>query len=293
MRIAITGGAGFIGHHLVAHLVGEGHEVIVLDNLRRSTFERPQLVGARSFEGDIRDRSACLGAFEGVETVIHLAAQSNVMGSESDPEYAFSTNVVGTWEVAQAARQAGVGHLVFASSREVYGDPAELPVKESAPFQPRNAYGASKVAGEAVLSMSGGSLPAVSVVRLSNVIGPGDSGRVIPLWLRNARAGCPLRVFGGDQVLDLVPMAFVCAALTKVATGSPLNGPLNVASGTQTPILRLAKHIIELTDSRSKIEIVPARGPEVTRFCADVSNLREVLRLAPPADPLAAIEASW
>jgi UDP-glucose 4-epimerase len=293
VRIAITGGAGFIGHHLVWFLVREGHEVVVLDNLRRSTFERPQLRGSRCIDGDIRDPTACLEAFDGADTIIHLAAQSNVMGSESDSDYTFGTNVVGTWEVAQAARRAGVNHLVFASSREVYGDQAQLPVSESAALNPRNTYGASKVAGEAILSVLGSSWPAVSIVRLSNVIGPGDSGRVIPLWLRNARAGCPLKVFGGGQVLDLVPVAFVCSALARIVTGNPLEAPLNIASGTQTPMLRLARRIIELTDSASAVEVVPARGPEVTRFCADVTNLRAVLQMEPPSDPLGCIEASW
>jgi UDP-glucose 4-epimerase len=216
-----------------------------------------------------------------------------VMGSESDPDYTFTTNVAGTWQVAQAARQAGVNHLVFASSREVYGDPSELPVSELTALKPRNRYGASKVAGEAILSALCACWPAISIVRLSNVIGPGDSGRVIPLWLRNARAGCPLKVFGGDQVLDLVPVDFVCAALGKIASGVPLASPLNVATGTRTPILGLARRIIELTGSTSSVEVVPARGPEVTRFCADVTGLRTALQMEPPRDPLAAIEASW
>ena len=139
------------------------------------------------------------------------------MGSQSDPEYAFSTNVTGTWEVLSAARECAVRHLVFASSREVYGDAAALPVAESTALRPSNTYGASKVAGEAILSALDRSWPEVSILRFSNVIGPGDRGRVIPLWIRNARQGCPLTVFGGDQILDLVPVDFVVEGMAALA----------------------------------------------------------------------------
>lgn len=293
MKIAITGGAGFIGHHLTSRLLHKGHEVTILDNLHRSTFERPQLRGARCIEGDVRDRDGCLHAFTGVETVIHLAAQSNVMGSEQDRDYTFSTNVVGTWNVAQAAEAAGVRHLVFASSREVYGDADCLPVRESAPLRPRNTYGASKVAAEAVLTGLAPNAPAVSTIRLGNVIGSGDSGRVIPIWLEQARAGRPLTVFGGSQLLDLVPVDFVCGVIARIVDRGPLVGPLNVASGRGTPILSLARRIINLTGSGSSVDIVPSRAPEVSRFCADVTRLRCELGMDPPNHPLLSIEATW
>lgn len=293
MKIAVTGGAGFIGHHLVAHLLQAGHAVTVLDNLRRASFERAELAGARCLEGDVRERAACVEAFREADAVVHLAAQSNVMGSEADPDYTYATNVTGTWNVAVAARECGVGHVVFASSREVYGDAATLPVPETAPFKPHNLYGASKVAGEVLLGALSAGGPAVSIVRLSNVIGRGDSGRVVPLWLKAAAEGCPLTVFGGEQVMDLVPVGFVCKALERVLHLGPLDAPLNIGSGRETRILDLARHIVALTESPSAIEVVPPRGPEVTRFCADVSGLRAELGLEPPLDPLAAIEADW
>jgi UDP-glucose 4-epimerase len=292
MNVAVSGGAGFIGHHLVRRLVADGHNVVILDNLRRGSFERPELRGAHCIEGDIRDRQACLGAFTNVEVVFHLAAQSNVMGSQSDPDYAFSTNVAGTWEVAQAARASGVRHLVFASSREVYGEPQHLPVHEDTPLSPKNAYGASKVAAEVMLSALARDWPLISVIRLSNVIGSGDCGRVIPLWLERARAGCPLEAFGGKQVLDLAPVDFVIDSLVSIGAGAPCAEPVNIGSGVGTPILDLARHIIELAGSSSELRVLPPRGPEVTKFVADTTRLRS-LGMTPPADPLAAIEASW
>lgn len=293
MRVVLTGGAGFIGHHLAARLVGAGHDVVVFDNFRRGSMERPGLHGVPFIEGDVRDPGALRTAFAGAGAVVHLAAQSNVMGSEADPGYTYETNVAGTWNVAMACRATGVGHLIFASSREVYGDPETLPVAEETPVAPKNLYGASKAAGELLLRSGFAEAPGVSVLRLANVIGRGDAGRVIPLWLRAAQAGEPLRVFGGKQTLDLVPVAFVCDVVERLLEAGPIDGPLNVGSGTSTSILDLARLITRITGSASPIEVVPPRGPEVTHFSADTNRLRQVLGLQPPAEPLSSIEADW
>ena len=293
MNIVVTGGAGFIGHQLVAALCQRGHTITVLDNLHRGSFERPELAAARVAEGDIRDAAVCAAAFEGAACVIHLAAQSNVMGSQDDPDYTFETNVAGTWTVAAAAARAGVAHLIFASSREVYGEPASLPVAEDAPLRPFNLYGASKAAGEALL----GTLPwpalHVSVLRLANVIGPGDHGRVVPLWLAAATAGEPLVVYGGGQILDFVPIETVVEAFVRVAEIGPLTEPVNVGSGVPVPLTELAERIIGITRSESKVDTRPARGPEITRFCADTSRMQSILGMSPPTDAVGTIERWW
>lgn len=293
MRVAVTGGAGFIGHHLVRLLLAEGHEVTVVDNLRRSSFERPGLAGARCIEGDVRALAHCRLAVAGSDAVVHLAAQSNVMGSHADPDYAFETNVTGTWNVAMAARDEGVGHLVFSSSREVYGEPDALPVPESAPVRPHNLYGASKAAAEMLLAGLPDGAPRVSILRFANVIGPGDSGRVVPLWLQNAREGAPLRVYGGSQVMDLIPVDAACRAIANTLSRGPLDGPVNVGSGVPTAILDLAAHIIQLTGGVSCTEIVPARSVEVTRFFASTGRMQAILGVVPPQRPLEAIEVDW
>src|SRR5581483_5631160 len=157
MAIVVTGGAGFIGRHLVERLCQDGmgvasEPVVVLDNLRRGSREAlAPLIAAgrvRFIEGDVRDPRTVRQTLAGAETIFHLAAQANVMGSESDPDYAFVTNVTGTYNVLEAAQEAGARRIVFASSREVYGQPPVLPVPEDAPFAPKNAYGATKAAGE-------------------------------------------------------------------------------------------------------------------------------------------------
>jgi len=234
-----------------------------------------------------------MDAFRGCEVVVHLAAQANVMDTESDPDYAFGTNVVGTWNVGRAAVESGVRHVVFTSSREVYGNAATLPVGEDHPLRPHNIYGASKVAGEAMLAALRSPKFGVSIVRLSNVIGPGDRDRVVPNWLCAARVGNPVVMFGGSQELDLVPVDFVVSVLARLVQGSPISEALNVASGTATRLPDLARHIIETTGSRSQVEIRAPRGPEVVRFRADTTRLTQLLGLVPPADPLAAIQADW
>lgn len=292
MKILVTGGAGFIGHHLVRRLLREGHDVIVLDNLRRGSFERPALQGARLLNGDIRDSAACAAAMEGCDSVVHLAAQANVIGSADDPEYAFETNVTGTWNVACAARRAGVQHLIFASSREVYGEPPTTPVHETTRFAPKNVYGATKVACEVLLStLLVDTLP-LSVLRLANVIGSGDSGRVIPLWLRAVHEGSPLLLFGGDQEMDFVPVETVVDAILRLLNNGAATGPVNIGSGRSIPLKCVAERVLALHPAAaSHIEVLPPRSIEVRRFCADTTRMREWLNIEPPADPLARLSA--
>lgn len=287
-RSLVTGGAGFIGSHLVDGLLLRGDDVVVLDNLHRG---RRDFVDSRAtfIEGDIRDPLALAFAMRSVDVVYHLAAQSNVMGAMSDIDYSFETNVAGTFNALRAAGAAGVARFVFASSREAYGEPAAVPVGEADPLVARNPYGASKVAGEAYCRTWATMSPLqVSILRFANVYGLRDSGRVIPLWVSAALRGEPLTLFGGRQVIDFVPVSLAVQALLR-AGEQPLDGPVNIGSGSGTSLLELAERILALTGRRSRLEMLPARGAEVVRFVADVSRMRALLGIEPPADPLAAL----
>jgi nucleoside-diphosphate-sugar epimerase len=295
MRCAVTGGAGFIGGHLVDALLStEGTDVLVLDNLRRGRLANlakhdghPRF---RFLPADVRDVEAVHGAMAGAELVYHLAAQSNVMGALSDPRYSFETNVCGTYNVLEAAASAGVRRVVFASSREVYGDALALPVGEQSPLAAKNTYGASKVAGEAYCATFANVFGLeTAVLRFANVYGPCDRDRVIPLWLDRAVAGDDLEVYGGDQVIDFVPVRLAVQALLRAADAQIVGQPVNVGSGEGTPLLALAQRIIEVTGSTSEVRILPSRGAEVRRFVADVERMRTVLGLQPPPDPLEAL----
>ena len=301
MKVLVTGGAGFIGAHLVEALVAAGDEVVVLDNLRRSARARLDAIGRaarggalRLIEGDVRDRDAVRAATKGVERVYHVAAQSNVLGAVSDLDYSFSSNVVGTYNVLVAAREAAVSRIVFSSSREVYGEVDQVPVAEDRPLNPKNAYGASKVAGEVYCRVFQNTYGLdVSVLRLANVYGPGDSDRVIPIWLDRARRGEDLELYGGTQVLDFVPVGLVVEALRRAAERSLGGQPVNVGSGVGTTLYDLAARIQALSGAAIGLRVLPARAVEVTRFVADVSRMRALLGLEPPADPLVALPDLW
>jgi nucleoside-diphosphate-sugar epimerase len=276
--------------------VSRGHAVVVLDNLRRGTRARmeafEQTGAVRCIEGDIRDLAVVQGAARGVQRIYHLAAQSNVLGAVSDIEYSFSTNVVGTFNVLTVARDVGVERVVFTSSREAYGEVEQLPVAEDRPLVPKNAYGASKVAGEAYCRAFANAYGLdVNVLRLANVYGPGDRDRVIPIWLERAQTRQDLELYGGEQVLDFVPIPLVVEALCRAGEMSLDGEPINVGSGTGTSLMALAERVRRLPGVAIGSQILPARSAEVTRFVADVTRMREVLGLEPPSDPLEGLAA--
>lgn len=298
MKVLVTGGAGFIGAHLVDALVAAGDEVVVLDNLRRG--DRARLVkgeragAVRFIDGDVRDRETVCAAIQGAGRVYHLAAQSNVLGAVTDLDYSFTSNVIGTYNVLAEARDAGVGRVVFTSSREVYGEVDRVPVAEGRPMNPKNAYGASKAAGEVYCRTFQNTYGLdASVLRLANAYGPGDRDRVVPIWLDRARRGQDLELYGGEQVIDFVPVGFVVQALRRAAEVDLAGRPVNVGSGTGTALRDLAARVRGLPGVRVGLHMLPPRSIEVTRFVADVALMREVLGLTPVADPLEGLAALW
>ncbi|MCC6051016.1 MAG: SDR family NAD(P)-dependent oxidoreductase [Thermofilum sp.] len=177
MRVLVTGGAGFIGSHIVDRLVEEGYAVRVIDNLSSGRLEslarhrgNPQV---EVIVGDLKRPEDALRAVEGVETVFHYAANPEVRVSTTNPEVHFNENVVATFNLLEAMRRKGVKEIVFASSSSVYGEPEEIPVGEGAPVRPVSVYGASKAACEnlihAYTKLYG--IRAVAL-RYANVVGP-------------------------------------------------------------------------------------------------------------------------
>jgi UDP-glucose 4-epimerase len=284
----VTGGAGFIGSHLVSRLAGLGQHIIVLDNLKRGSVDRVDTTrGDVEFvEGDVRDGRTVEELARRCDVIYHLAAQSNVMGALDDPEYSFTTNAYGTFNVLRCAVDAEVPRVVFTSSREVYGEPQYTPVDEDHALGAKNPYGASKVSGEAYCRTFANCYDLdVAVLRLANVYGPGDSDRVIPIWLREALAGRELRVYGGNQVLDFVWVDRAVDALVFAGThGVP--SVTNIGSGAGTSILELGRRILEVTRSSSVLVRTASRDAEVTRFVADTTRM-QMLGLQSDIDPLA------
>jgi len=291
--VVVTGGAGFIGSHLVESLLNDGtSELTVIDNLSRgrrsniALFESdPRL---RFIEGDIRDYDTVQRAMRAADVVYHLAAQATVMGAARNIDYTFTTNVAGTFNVLKAAATEGVRRVVFASSREVYGEPLALPVDEGHPLMSINSYGASKVAGEALCrAFSRECSLETRILRIANAFGPRDVGRVIPYWIEQARAGNDLIVYGGDQILDFIWVADVVDAMRRAALVDVALPPINIASGTGTRILDLARRIGQLVGRTSEVKVVPRRSFEVTRFIGNAERMTQLLGLVPAPDPLA------
>jgi UDP-glucose 4-epimerase len=290
MKAAITGGAGYIGSRLGRRLAHAGWEVNAIDNLHRG---KPEAVaeGVRLVEGDVRDEQTLLEATRGADLVYHLAAESAVMSAAADPEYCFSTNVTGTFRVMRAAQANGVKRVVFSSSREVYGEGIALPVREDAPQEPRNIYGASKAAGEKICGGFANDME-ISIVRLANVYGPSDKGRVIPKFVHAALRDIPLTLFGTAQLMDFVWVDTVVDTLVGLGTGaSYLPGPFNIGSGKGTTIVDLAHRVVEAAGSKSAVEVAARREVEVMRFVADTRVAERDLGLRIPDDPLFGLPA--
>jgi UDP-glucose 4-epimerase len=291
-KIVVTGGAGFIGSHLVDRLLAkEDNEVVVFDNLSRGRLSNVAQHRANPhfqlIEGDVRNTAAIADVVRGATTVYHLAAQPPVLGSHSDRTPAFETNVVGTFNVLQAVARAGVERVLFASSLQVYGEPINLPVQEDSPLLAISSYGAGKVAGEAFCRAFRRELGVhVSILRFANVYGPRDTDRVIALWIDQALAGQEIQVFGGKQVIDVVWVDQVVEAMLRTAALAHPMPPTNIAGGTGTRIVELARRIGRLAGSHSRIRLQPARPMDVTRCIANVDRMRQILEIEPPLDPL-------
>jgi UDP-glucose 4-epimerase len=282
-KIFITGGAGFIGSHLVNRLSTEGHEIIVYDNFSQG--EPPSDVSSsnhtRYVQGDIRDYDHLLKEIEGSEIVFHLAGQTSVIEAYTDQDYCLTTNILGTNNTLKASKEAGVGRVVFTSSREVYGEALAIPVIEDAPINYKNLYGATKALGEHLCQVYNDDyhLPVV-VQRLTNVYGSGDSSRVIPNFIENAQKGEPLVIYGGDQFIDFVWIELVIEALIRAMTYPVAGIPMNIGSGLGVSILDLAESVIQMCHSSSEVTVHPARNVEVTKFVADVTRMKEQLGLS-------------
>ncbi|MBD3310698.1 SDR family NAD(P)-dependent oxidoreductase [Candidatus Woesearchaeota archaeon] len=273
MKMLVTGGAGFIGSHLVKELLEAGNTVVVLDNLHRD-MNLVKDMDIRFIEGDIRDYETCLKATEGAEIVFHLAAQSNVIGSAADPDYSFSTNIDGTYNVLKACVEQKVRKLVFSSSREVYGDAQYTPVDEKHPIDPKNIYGATKVSGEVLCSSFAGNFDIdIAIGRIANVYGPGDKDRVIPIFLDNCFSGKDLEVYGGSQVLDFVWVRDVVKALIEMMKDDYDGKTINIGSGKGITVLDLAKLVKKLTGSRSDIKVKEKRDIEVQGYVSSTDNM--------------------
>jgi len=275
MRVLVTGGLGFIGRHLIRELVNRDHEVVVIDNLYHNqkieSFDFGRKI--KFVLGDIRDLAFLEKELQGIEIVFHLAALSSIKDACENPEYCFSTNVTGTFNVLMASLKNNVGKIIFTSSREAYGNAKSLPVREDAPLNPVNLYGASKASCEHFCNVFRKNYKMnIIILRLANVYGPDDPGRnrVIPTILRKIKNGEDITINGGSQILDFVWIEDVVKVLVE-SINQRDNETLNVGSGRGISINDLAEMILKSSKSNVKLIMAPKVSSEVEKFVADIS----------------------
>lgn len=287
MKVLVTGGAGFIGSHLVDRLVQEGHDVVVVDNL--STGKRKNVNRAATFyKADIQSsRLERVFRNERPSVIMHLAAQMNVRRSVDDPMFDANVNILGTLNVIEQAARHGARKVVFASSGgAIYGEQDIFPAPESHPTRPLSPYGISKLSGEHYLSyyQRASGIQAVSL-RFANVYGPrqdpeGEAG-VVAIFIQKMLTGeQPVINGNGRQTRDFVFVEDVVEA-NLLVMGQGIEGVFNVGTSSETTVNELFAILKELTKSDCKEVHGPAKKGEQLRSTIDATKLRQQLGWEP------------
>jgi UDP-glucose 4-epimerase len=285
MRSLVTGGAGFIGSHVVDALVERGDEVLVVDDLstgKRENLAEALAAGAELLEADIRDPAAMTTAFERArpDAVFHLAAQIDVRRSVADPAFDMTLNVGGTLNLLERARLAETDRFVFASTGgAIYGEGEgrELPLVETAECLPDAPYGQSKLAAEGYVSLYRRLFGVeATVLRLGNVYGPRQDPRleagVVAIFCDALTGGTRPTVFGdGEQTRDYIYVGDVAAAFVEAAGGAGI-GPYNAGTGIETSVLELGETIAAVVGKPFEPEFAPPRLGEIQRSAIDPSR---------------------
>jgi UDP-glucose 4-epimerase len=270
-RVLVTGGSGFIGRHVVAEMLGAGAQVRVVD-LQLHPDPSVELV-----QGDIADREVLERAFDGgFDCVVHLAAVTSVLRSMEQPELTFRTNVEGTHALLEAARAAGVQSLAFSSTNAVTG-PMDAPaISEAATLKPLTPYGATKAAGEMLMSAYTASYGLrCAVLRLTNVYGPGMQAKdsIVARLMRAIRLGNTFEIYGdGTQVRDYVHAADVTAAVRLGLTSDTWSGPMVIGAGRSLSVLEVIDAVREVTGAEIDVRHGPARAGEMPAVIVDASR---------------------
>jgi UDP-glucose 4-epimerase len=292
-KVVVTGGAGFIGSHVVDALVEQGHEVVVIDDF--STGSEDNLAqhrqNSRVFveRADVTDLATMQRLVRGAGVVYHLAVQCLRL-SLYKPMYVHDVNATGTLNLCIAAKEGGVGRFVYVSSSEVYGSAKRVPMREDHPLEPLTPYAASKLAGEnyTLSFASTHGLPAV-VVRPFNAYGPrshheGASGEVIPRMTIRAMAGLQPVVFGdGEQTRDFTWVEDSAAGIVRAGSNDLLIGhAVNIAYGREVTVRRIAELILEAL-GRTDLGVAHAdpRPGDVRRHYAATKRARRILDFTP------------
>lgn len=294
MSVLVTGGAGFIGANIVARLLTEGFDVKVIDDLATGRRENIEAVGdeIEFIEGSILDDAVLENAVEGVEYVFHEAAIPSVPRSVADPARSHLANATGTLKVLQAARDAGVKRVVYASSSSVYGDTPTLPKKEEMKPDPLSPYAVSKLCGEYYCRVFSKvyDLETVSL-RYFNVFGPRQDptsqyAAVVPKFITALSEGQSLVIYGdGEQSRDFTFVENVVNANLLALKAGKTNGEVvNVACGERTTVNELCRLLAQIIGVDVSPSYDKARKGDVKHSLADISAAGNLLGYKPSVD---------
>ncbi len=291
--VLVTGGAGFIGSHLVDRLMAEGYEVRVLDNLSTGKLGNIRRhIRSKNFhftKGDITDQSVLRKTLKGVQVVFHEAARAKIAESITDPLRTNDVNVTGTLKLLKMSAENRVLRLIYASSSSIYGETGQQAVNEDTTPQPLSPYAVSKLAAEKYCLCFDhlGKLETVSL-RYFNVYGPrqssGPYSGVMTAFLERLRRRQPPIIYGdGEQTRDFVNVHDVIQAnMTAMNAKNAAGEAFNIGTGQATSISRLAEMIVEADASKNLSPIhAPARPSDVRHSCANIEKAKRILGFSP------------
>jgi UDP-glucose 4-epimerase len=290
MRTLVTGGAGFIGSHIVEELLRSGNSVRVLDNFtsgRRENLEalpgKPEIL-----EGDLRDAAMVKVAVRQVEVIFHLAAFISVPKSIADPETCCTVIVEGTVNLLEAARQAGTRKVVVSSSAAVYGNTNVFPTSEETPLQPLSPYAVSKQVNELYAGLYTRTLGLpVTALRYFNVYGPrqrpdSDYAAAIPIFVRRLVAGEPITIYGdGKQSRDFIFVKDVARANLLAAEAGAAGEAINICTGHETSLLDLLEALSELSPTNPQIRFEGPRPGDIYQSAGSPEKAIRMLGFTP------------
>ena len=292
MRFVVTGGAGFIGSHLVQHLVGEGQDVVVLDDF--STGKRaniaPWMDAIQLVEGSITDPAVCARAIDGADYVLHQAALPSVPRSIKDPVASHAVNATGTLQVLIAARDAKVKRVVYAASSSAYGNTPELPKREDMVARPLSPYAVAKLSGEQYCRAFHASFGVPTVaLRYFNVFGPRQDptsqyAAVVPKFITMALAGEAPTIFGdGNQTRDFTYVANIVRANLLACEAGPdaFGEVVNVGCGERISVNELWNRIRALVGIDVEARHEPSRTGDVRDSLASLDRTSALLGYEP------------
>jgi UDP-glucose 4-epimerase len=301
LKVLITGGAGFVGSHLIEELLLTGISVVCLDDF--STGKRKNLEQFKNkitiIEGDIRNSEIVKTALIDVELVYHLAAQISVPNSVRNPLNDATININGFITLLNEIQNSSVKRIVYVSTGgAIYGEPEEIPAPETTSEEPISPYGLSKLVGEKYLGWFSKTYGlSYAIIRPANIYGPrqdplGEAG-VISIFLGNIHASQPLEVFGdGTDTRDYIYVKDI-AKICKIAMDSKLNGIYNAGTGKRTSLLELISIIEKETKRSTQKKFSPPRPGDVKHISLDIQKAKNTLNWTPKTHLKEGIKKTW